>query len=742
MANYATVKAQINANIKSNNNQEIKGGILNGVLLQMVTTLADGGYLYKGVATPSTAPGTPDANLFYFCPPGEYSNFGTAFTVADGQLGIAAYNGAWSHATIPVGKDYDEILAEKVTEKPGKNLFNPAAPGILVDHYISSSGAMPTSTAGTNVSDYIPVLPETTYHISADADALAGTSYRAFYDSSKTRLSVQAQNANTMTFTTPAQCAFVRVTYYQSAQQVQLEKGVERTYYLAFNPVGGYLSEIFPWLEDLQANKLQARLGTNLWDGTDSITGRYLNASGGTNANSSVNITNYIRVEPNTQYYLSAAGGISPVSSTAMYWHFYTEDKTYISASNSRPFTTPANCYWMRFTHRTDRPEIQLEKGASRSTYQPYTQIGGYYAVLQQKQVHLENLDDAVQDLLGAAVTEFGSFRVSDTVAPSASLTLPTQYCRKNALFVGHIEGTVGTVQMGVGNIALTNYNGYYLELTATNLKLTRMDTGAVIFNEAHGLTLTQHTTLTVDTEIMAPADVAEDNLLKVVIKLSDNLGNTFTKSADNYWGYGQPFIVNANSSGSLGISLSFMPKDELRKIWVFGDSYCEFTYLQKRLPYWLFLNNYSSFLLCAKGGTSQGDHLTAFQNLLALGYKPSYAVWLLGMNDGVDVSTTSINATAKANLDSFLQICTENKITPILQTTPTVPTRQHTALANYVKSLGVRYIDVAGAVGSDSSGNWYPGLLDNDGVHPTSKGSEVIFRQVLLDFPEIGTSC
>ena len=113
MANYSALKATINANIYANGQQLIRGDILQGVLIQMVQTLTDGGFLFKGVATPSTNPGSPDAKVFYICPPGDYSNFGsTAFTIEAGQLGVVTWSNAWSHDSIPVGKNYDADLVE------------------------------------------------------------------------------------------------------------------------------------------------------------------------------------------------------------------------------------------------------------------------------------------------------------------------------------------------------------------------------------------------------------------------------------------------------------------------------------------------------------------------------------------------------------------------------------------------------------------------------------------------------
>lgn len=77
MSNYLSLKATINANIKTNNNQEITGEVMNSVLNAMVDSLGVAGYQYRGVVTPSTNPGTPDQNVWYLAAvPGTYTHFG------------------------------------------------------------------------------------------------------------------------------------------------------------------------------------------------------------------------------------------------------------------------------------------------------------------------------------------------------------------------------------------------------------------------------------------------------------------------------------------------------------------------------------------------------------------------------------------------------------------------------------------------------------------------------------------
>ena len=491
--------------------------------------------------------------------------------------------------------------------------------------------------------------------------------------------------------------------------------------------------------EGLQ-KKVDSKLGKNLFDenATDITEGKYLSSDGSVLTNASKNISGYIPVDAETCYYLSADGGVGV---NVNFRAFYDSSKNYISSQyqqdSSRAFTTPSGCAFVRFSYYASTKKIMFEKGNSRSMYEPYSIIGGYAPCLREGQVEYASFSDKLKNIVKC---RFDSFRGNGTLASGESLTLATTYCKKDIAFVAHIDGTIESVVMGVGGTALTAYLGYYITITPTIITVNRMDTGTSPASANHGLTLTEHTTVVVETEIKDKASVADNDVVSVNITIYDNLGNSFTLNCDNYWGYGTPFFTNNNTVDSVDVSLSFFPKDEGKRVWVFGDSYWEFTYLQKRPPYWLFLNGHRNFLLCAKGGMSQGDQLTALNNLLSTGC-PNYIFWMLGMNDGNDTVSgddITVNGTAKANLDAFLSICETNGIVPILATTPTVPTRQHSGLADYVKSLGYRYVDVAKAVGCDTDGNWYTGLLGDDGVHPTVAGSKVIFSQILLDFPEI----
>lgn len=97
MSEYSSLKATINANVKTNGNQEITGSIMNSVLNEMVNSLG-AGYQFMGVATP-TNPGsaqTPDYKCFYLATtPGTYTNLGD-LVVADGEVALLKWDSAWT----------------------------------------------------------------------------------------------------------------------------------------------------------------------------------------------------------------------------------------------------------------------------------------------------------------------------------------------------------------------------------------------------------------------------------------------------------------------------------------------------------------------------------------------------------------------------------------------------------------------------------------------------------------------
>lgn len=75
MANYTELKTAVSAIVKTNNNQEITGQLLQYVLNNIISVIGANA-TFAGIATPITNPGAPDGPVFYLATePGIYPNF-------------------------------------------------------------------------------------------------------------------------------------------------------------------------------------------------------------------------------------------------------------------------------------------------------------------------------------------------------------------------------------------------------------------------------------------------------------------------------------------------------------------------------------------------------------------------------------------------------------------------------------------------------------------------------------------
>ena len=153
--------------------------------------------------------------------------------------------------------------------------------------------------------------------------------------------------------------------------------------------------------------------------------------------------------------------------------------------------------------------------------------------------------------------------------------------------------------------------------------------------------------------------------------------------------------------------------------------------------------SNYCAAGYPGMGGWAASNPLLQYLNV----QKPQYVIWAIGMNNPDDEE--KVNSTWREATDWFLATAKNNKFEPILCTIPNVRggavtdtnitgTRIHTYKNSWIKNSGYRYIDMYKAVGADSYGAWYAGMLSSDQVHPTELGAKALASQVIADFPEI----
>lgn len=91
---WTDLKAGVAAVIKTNGNQEITGGLLQ-LTLNSIIDQVGANASFKGVATPSTSPGSPDGPVFYIASTqGTYANFG-GFVLDGGFAVLSNVSGSW-----------------------------------------------------------------------------------------------------------------------------------------------------------------------------------------------------------------------------------------------------------------------------------------------------------------------------------------------------------------------------------------------------------------------------------------------------------------------------------------------------------------------------------------------------------------------------------------------------------------------------------------------------------------------
>lgn len=78
-------------------------------LLATANELKTAGYIYKGVATPSTNPGTPTERVAYLASePGTYTNFG-GIVIASGLYSLTYAGGTWTGTQMQAGSDIEVV---------------------------------------------------------------------------------------------------------------------------------------------------------------------------------------------------------------------------------------------------------------------------------------------------------------------------------------------------------------------------------------------------------------------------------------------------------------------------------------------------------------------------------------------------------------------------------------------------------------------------------------------------------
>lgn len=444
MADYTQLKQAVSDVIKANGNEEITGDLLQSVLLSVISTV--GKYaLYVGMATPATAPGVEDGNVFYLAStPGVYPNFGgynlelgTLVVFKNTTLGWVVevvLNGFKPDGLVVEGDERavsgDEVFKSLPEYIESKNRFNPE--DIQFGKYVSTNSGLVQSGIDWDCSGYIPVEPGN-YYISGNKNRTGV----GFYNSSKAPL--RYANVNIGVITVQEGESFVVFNLKSNVSggysNIQFEAGSSATTYEPYSDrlikkesVQGLVTvETMATQSSEITSEIEKEANSSNLINPNAMQYEVVLVSGGGTASGTIvadqyNTTEFIRVEPSTFY----QGLRLDSSNIFRFTAFYSQpnEASYVSqitvAHDS--FTTPGNGYYLRTSiynenHGStlvgDMANVGLFKGVSPvwSYFGIDLKIKQPISTSQKKNNSIATIED-VKNLIGD-VTETNGFTYS-----------------------------------------------------------------------------------------------------------------------------------------------------------------------------------------------------------------------------------------------------------------------------------------------------------------------------------------
>ena len=256
--------------------------------------------------------------------------------------------------------EIDARISGKKEYSVGKNIINPS--NLTDGYYLGQDGSL-KQLSSYCVTVYISIEGNTQYHISKTG---VGGAYHVIFDDNLKVLTAIKDG----TVITPENAAYIRLSISKSQLgAAQMELGDVATSYEPFTD--NYDNEQkFVRLETQMADKKSVSLGKNLFNKLTVKNGYYIDASGNLKTNSTLSLSHYIKVNPNTSYYIqnTNTGGASNV------W-FDKEFNAIEEAAKSGVTTSPSNAAYIRLSISTAVIDnAMFFEGGTATPYESYTE--------------------------------------------------------------------------------------------------------------------------------------------------------------------------------------------------------------------------------------------------------------------------------------------------------------------------------------------------------------------------------
>lgn len=435
----------------------------------------------------------------------------------------------------------------------------------------------------------------------------------------------------------------------------------------------------------------------NLADASKFTVGKYYTNTGATGTNSSYFYTDYIPVSPGEKICSSA---------NSRWMCCFDSDKSIVpNSDNISPagWTVPDGVYYVIITgYVTDKDVFVVSKGQLI----PYTP---YLEHIEYDYISLFNV--------GNVYGKNGIYKTADSLNANTAITFmeyPKGLGKGTSIAGTAFFTSFDSIKVGVGDSTKL-----WFEVDNTSIKF--YSSGALINTVQHGLSITDYISfsLLVDSDCIAHFTI-------------DTVGGSFSTEADVGYGWdGFPYFESTHANTDVKVSVT--NNDFKKSVWWFGDSYsgwAEYRILGQLKA----LGVTDDILVDAiPGQRSYYDANTGAYNDFAKAINfgiPKYLVWSIGMND--------TDANYKGWINRVAKFCELMHIEFIAVKIPSVPGIDNSNKNAYIDEQEYRFIDWNKAVGANSSGVWYSGMLSSDNVHPNTTGAEAMALRSVVDFVEV----
>lgn len=118
-----------------------EGAKIGNEAFDIITSMVNAGYLFAGIATPTTGPGTPDAKVFYIANgKGTYTNF-SGVSVTEDDVVVLYWDSSWHKVSTGIASqekltELDTSLSNiTIKGEPSANLYEPSIQGMYYSQY-------------------------------------------------------------------------------------------------------------------------------------------------------------------------------------------------------------------------------------------------------------------------------------------------------------------------------------------------------------------------------------------------------------------------------------------------------------------------------------------------------------------------------------------------------------------------------------------------------------------------------